>query len=227
VPSRPPLRPARLVAVAVVAGLAFVAMTGAVNVAGDRLAWDPAGPLAVLSTSDPGIEPYAPRTRQEVCDPTAQAGVEDFRDLVLATYPDSRDGGITRACSIGGRSDHKEGRAWDWMLDARDPEDAAAAHEVLEWLLATDEAGADHAIARRLGITYVIWDGRIWSSSRPGSWRGYRGPHPHDDHVHFSFGHAGAAGDTSFFDDVWEPEVGAPYPREPDDPNAPDEPAPA
>lgn len=215
-PSTSSLRATGWLALAAVAGVVLVGAAGAVGGAVDRGAWDGAGPLAA-GAADDGIEPYAPRTRQETCDPTAQTGVESFRDLVLATYPDTRDGGITRECAIGGRSDHKEGRAWDWMLDARDPEDAAVAAEVLEWLLATDDDGAPHAVARRLGLTYVIWDGRIWSSSRPGAWRGYRGPHPHDDHIHFSFGHAGAAGETSFFADVWEPEVGAPYPADRDE----------
>jgi hypothetical protein len=209
--TRPARRAARLLVGAIVVGLVAV-VVAAVEVTDGR-AWTAAsGPFAVLADADDGVEPYAPRTPQRHCDPTAQAGVERFRELVLATYPDSGDGGITRACAIGGRSDHKEGRAWDWMLDARDPADAAAAQEVLDWLLAADEAGRPHAMARRLGITYLIWDGRIWSSSQPGAWRGYRGPHPHDDHVHVSFGHAGAAGETSFFADVWEPTVGAAYP---------------
>ena len=33
---------------------------------------------------------------------------------VLRAYPGTRSLGIVRACSAGGRSEHKEGRAWDW-----------------------------------------------------------------------------------------------------------------
>ena len=40
---------------------------------------------------------------------------------MLATYHRGSDGGIVRACAIGAPSEHKEGRAWDWMLDVRDP----------------------------------------------------------------------------------------------------------
>lgn len=158
------------------------------------------------------VEPYADHAGQSECSPEERPGVQAFRDLVLAAYPDTEDGGIVRDCATGGRSEHKEGRAWDWMLDAHDPEDAAAAAEVLEWLLAPDADGEPHALARRLGVMYVIWDGRIWTTSRPGSWQPYRGASPHEDHVHISFGHDGAAGTTSFWDGVWEPVVGEAYP---------------
>lgn len=158
------------------------------------------------------VEPYAEHDGQESCRPEEQPGVQAFRDLVLAAYPGTEDGGIVRDCAVGGRSEHKEGRAWDWMLDANDAEDAAAAAEVLEWLLAPDGEGEPHAVARRLGVMYVIWDGRIWKSSQPGAWQDYRGVSPHEDHVHITFGHDGAAGTTSFWDPVWQPEVGAAYP---------------
>jgi hypothetical protein len=36
-----------------------------------------------------------------------------FRKKVLATYPKTSNAGISRDCSIGGQSEHKEGRAWD------------------------------------------------------------------------------------------------------------------
>jgi hypothetical protein len=37
--------------------------------------------------------------------------VVGFRDLVLASFPNTPSFGISRDCSIGGRSEHKEGRA--------------------------------------------------------------------------------------------------------------------
>jgi hypothetical protein len=158
-------------------------------------------------------EAYPDHEPQTSCDVVDHAGIERFRDVVLAAHPDTGDGGIVRDCHAGGTSDHKEGRAWDWMLDAHQPEDAAAADEVLSWLLAADADGTPHALARRLGVLYVIWDGRIWSAARADEgWQPYTGASPHTDHVHLSFSAAGARGETSFFADVWDPEVGAAYP---------------
>jgi hypothetical protein len=49
---------------------------------------------------------------------------------------------------------------------------------------------------------YFIWDRHIWRSyNQPelGLAHPYSGPHPHRDHVHFSFSAAGAAGRTSYW----------------------------
>jgi hypothetical protein len=149
----------------------------------------------------PAIEGYSRYQAQTECVHKEQPGVAAFRDLVLAEHP-GRDGGIVRACGIGGRSEHKEGRAWDWMVNVRDADERAAADEVVAWLLVTDEHGNEHANARRLGIMYVIWDRQIWSATRADEgWRPYRGPDPHTDHVHVSFNRPGARGETSF----WQP----------------------
>jgi hypothetical protein len=158
-------------------------------------------------------EPYPDREPQTSCEVVDHVGVDRFRDVVLAAYPWTGDGGVVRDCHTGTASEHKEGRAWDWMLDAHDPDDAAAADEMLGWLLAEDADGTPHALARRLGVLYVIWDGRIWSAARPEQgWQPYTGASPHTDHVHLSFSSAGARGEASFFADVWDPEVGAEYP---------------
>src|SRR5690606_27588059 len=76
---------------------------------------------------------------QQVCSPSPKPGTEGFHDLVLRTYPGTGDFGISRDCARGGRSEHKEGRAWDWGVDAYDPEQKEHAAEVIGWLLATDE----------------------------------------------------------------------------------------
>jgi hypothetical protein len=67
-------------------------------------------------------------------------------------------------------------------------------------LLATDADGNAHALARRMGIMYVIWDGAIWSSYHPDvGWRPYRGPDLHTEHVHLSLSWEGGLGQTSFW----------------------------
>ena len=145
-------------------------------------------------------EGFATMQRQTTCDPAAKPGVRRFANLVLAGYPGTSSSGIARACRIGGRSEHKEGRAWDWNVDARDPVQRAQAHDLLRWLFEGDERGVAAANARRLGLMYVIYDGQIWGSYAPTSgWRRYRGKNNHVDHMHFSFSRAGANGATSFF----------------------------
>lgn len=142
------------------------------------------------------VDKLASYVGQSTCDPTAKPGVKAFRDLILKTYPCTASYGITRACSSGGKSEHKEGRAWDWKLSYPHP----AADSVIKWLLATDKHGNKYAMARRVGLMYMIWNRRIWSAYRAEQgWRTYTGSNPHTDHIHFSFSWAGARKQTSFW----------------------------
>lgn len=155
-----------------------------------------------------GIETLAPYEPQRVCDPRARAGVVAFRRLVLTTYPGTRSGGIVRSCGKGARSEHKEGRAWDWSVDATKPAQRAQAEAFLAWLLAPDARGFSAANARRMGIMYVVWDGRIWRSWQAHKgWQRYDGRDAHRGHVHFSFSWAGAAGRTSFYSGEVAPPI--------------------
>ena len=144
------------------------------------------------------VERLSPYQGQHLCSPAAKPGVVAFRDLLLRTYRGTRNLGISRACSVGGRSEHKEGRALDWGVHVNRPAEKAAADDMLRWLLATDKHGNRYANARRLGVQYVIWNRRIWSSYAP-TWRAYGGPNPHTDHVHISFNWPGANKQTSFW----------------------------
>ena len=144
------------------------------------------------------IEAMSPYQGQHICSPTAKPGVVAFRDLVLRSYPGTRSLGISRACTVGGRSEHKEGRAFDWGVNVSRPAEKAAADDLIRWLHATDRYGNRFANARRLGIQYVIWNRRIWSAYAP-TWRAYSGPSPHTDHVHLSFNWPGANKQTSFW----------------------------
>lgn len=147
-----------------------------------------------------GAERLSPFLSQVSCDPTAKPGVRAFRSLMLGTYRRGYDGGIGRPCSRGGTSEHKEGRAWDWMLDSRDGRDGAVATAAMRWLLAPGPRGEPAWNARRFGLMYVIWNGRIWRAyGNPRAWSRYSGYSPHTDHIHFSFGWAGAMGRTSWW----------------------------
>lgn len=135
-------------------------------------------------------EPYARVEPVSTCDPTPKAGVLAFRDWVLANWK-GRTGGIARDCELGPPSKHHEGRAWDWF-----PPDRSTATEFLEALLADDADGQPEALARRTGMRSIIYSGAIWRAGI--GWDAYTGD-PHDDHVHFGFGWAGAEGKTSFY----------------------------
>jgi hypothetical protein len=183
--------------------------------------------LAVLAASVPGvaaatpskpsfgpaIDPSAGYEGQTKCSATDKPGVSAFRKLVLRAYPATGYGSISRGCSIGGNSEHKEGRAWDWGVNAGITSQKRAAESLFDWLFAGDSYGNSYAMARRLGVMYIIFNRRIWF---PGSgWRVYckqrpRGcvspsdgglRHPHTDHVHFSFTWDGARKRTTF----WSP----------------------
>jgi hypothetical protein len=148
------------------------------------------------------IEPLAAYVGQTACSPVAKPGTTAFANLLLRTYPSSRSLGISRSCGVGGKSEHKEGRAFDWGVSVHRAADRKAVNDLMRWLLKTDGFGNRHAMARRLGIQYMIWNGRIWGAYAAGSgWRKYRGSNPHTDHVHFSLSWAGARKNTSF----WKP----------------------
>src|SRR4051812_25612558 len=171
-------------------------------------------------------EPLAAYQPQTTCSPTAKPGVADFSRRLLRAYPSTRSLGIVRACSVGGRSEHKEGRAFDWGVSARSAADRARVAAVVAWLTKTDSYGNRYAMARRLGIQYLIWNHRIWGTYAASSgWRRYSGANPHTDHVHISFTWAGARKTTSF----WTGKVGkvgaAPRPTTPAPPK-PGTPAP-
>lgn len=159
-----------------------------------------AATLPDINSWPSSIEGWAAYDGQTTCSPTAKPGVTAFLNLLTSVYPSTGSLGITRACNIGGRSEHKEGRALDWRVNVNSSKEREIARQALYWLLSTDKYGHWHAMARRLGMMYVIWNRRIWKAySDPERWHSYTGPNPHTDHVHFSFSRRGAAKQTSFW----------------------------
>lgn len=146
------------------------------------------------------IERLAPYQGQSTCSPTVKPGTAALRSFVMKAFPGTRDSGITRACSIGGRSEHKEGRAWDWGVRYSVTSERVKAAAFLSWLRKTDSYGNRFANARRLGVQYVIWNRHIWSSYQADAgWRAYTGSDPHTSHIHISLSWPGALKKTSFF----------------------------
>ncbi|HVT64971.1 MAG TPA: hypothetical protein VHD81_07445 [Mycobacteriales bacterium] len=147
------------------------------------------------------IEAFAPYQPQFLCLSKVEPGVKAFEQLLLSTYPGTTSLGDMRPCDVGGTSEHYDGRAFDWGADHRVPAQRKAGQSLLHWLFATDAAGNEDAMFRRLGLMYVIWNKRIWGTWSH-SWRPYSCSGVtdcHVNHIHFSFGWAGARERTSFW----------------------------
>lgn len=151
-----------------------------------------------------GIEALAAYVPQNSCDYTVKPGLVAFQQLVNATYPDTGSYGFVSTCAAEGMtSEHSDGRAWDWAASVSNPKQNSEVNALIAWLLAKDHAGNTAAMARRLGIMYIIWNKQIWGAYAAGSgWRPYACSGVtgcHQDHVHFSFAWNGAMKRTSFW----------------------------
>lgn len=165
-------------------------------------------PPAVPAGLPAEVDPLPTYQGQYICDPATKPGTQRVADLIRATYADSRSIWVPRDCSVGGRSEHKEGRALDWMINSKIPAQKAQAESFLQWLLATDANGNEFAMARRLGVMYIGWGDEIWESYTR-RWTELKGCYStqqssydtycHRDHIHISFSWDGAAGQTSFW----------------------------
>lgn len=204
-------RPVRLLVLALLPALAVLA---APVLAAPATAATVAPP--VPSGLPAAIEPLAGYVAADSCDPVVRPGVERFAALLQRTWPGTSTG-ITRACGADPlpTSEHYDGRAVDWMVGTG-PRGRARATALVHWLFARDAAGNRWAMARRLGVMYVIWHNHIWGAySAEEGWRPYSScaRHPgrawdttcHRDHVHVSFSWAGATGRTSFFTGTVDP----------------------
>ena len=154
------------------------------------------------------LEPYAGYQPQTTCKRRPKPGV-----LMLADWLVSRGGGygpISRSCGGSSTSEHKESRAFDWLLDASSDTDQALAAALLDELFAPDDTGQPHALARRMGIMYIIWDDTMYASYDgfvakrylSSSCRKRRTCSPtlrHRDHMHISLTRQGAKGTTSWY----------------------------
>jgi hypothetical protein len=202
------------------AALAGVMVLGCLLVASPSYAKTPRLPHRYTSKIE-GLAGYSPQNR---CSPTAKPGTTAFANMLLRTYRSSTSLGIVRACNVGGQSEHKEGRAFDWGVSIHSAADRRAVNSLMHWLLKRDRFGNRFAMARRLGIQYMIWNRRIWGSYAASSgWRRYTGSNPHTDHVHFSLSWKGARKQTSF----WNPRLApAPKPQPKPEPRPEPEPKP-
>ena len=157
------------------------------------------------------IEDYSGYEPQTKCHPKPRAGTKVLGRWLVKKI--GGGGGATgRACG-GGASEHKDGRAVDWTLDATSPADRKLARAFLAAAFATDAAGNPAALARRMGIMYVIWNDRFYAAYEQFQPQAYLSSScrskkkcsktlRHRDHMHVSLSKAGAKGLTSFYVDL-------------------------
>ncbi len=154
-----------------------------------------------------GFPSYQPQTN---CSPRAKTGTLMLSEWLLKRYPGSGSSGISRDCGSSGVSEHKEGRAFDWRLDAGSRRDRGYARDFLDRVLAADRHGNSRALARRMGVMYLIWNDHIWSASSGYRKRDY--VHAacstvpdcsptlrHRDHMHISLTRRAARARTSWY----------------------------
>ncbi len=148
---------------------------------------------------------------QAQCDPSPKPGTQKLADYIQTVYGKQETVWIPRGCDVGGQSEHKEGRAVDWMVDVRDAQDRANAEAFLNWMLGPDQFGVEYGNAIRLGIMYIGWNDRIWRGyDIKRGWTELKGcfskpekssdNYCHRNHIHISLTWDGASGRTSFWD---------------------------
>ncbi len=173
--------------------------------------------LAPAVASAVPLEDFAGYQPQTKCSPTAKAGTVALSRWLMKKYPGSGSLGISRACGHGGTSEHKEGRAFDWAVNATSKRDRGYVKDLLADLFAADDEGNPAALARRMGVMYLIWDDHIYASYRGFEKKAYRSSGcrtlkkcsvtlRHRNHVHISLSRDGGRGETSWYhrdDPTW------------------------
>ena len=173
-------------------------------------------------------------SRKTTCEDSPKPGALRLEQIIKATYGADQYTWIPRDCDKGGRSEHKEGRAIDWMVDVRDPQQRATAEAFLGWLLGPDAGGRPYGNALQLGIMYIGWHDRFWRGySMDRGWTELKGcfsktkekydNYCHRNHIHISLTWAGASRGSPWLPgrSGTDPRPGQPAPEQP----APEEPA--
>jgi len=177
-------------------------------------------PTGALPSFPGPVDGYATSVKATKCLKGPQPGAVLFRKFILE-HLGGGDSGICRGCEgKPAKSEHNEGRAWDWKVNVNNPADVERVNLFFHWLFAPGPNGEPHANLRRAGIRYVIWDRRIWSAGSK-EWRPYNGPSPHRDHVHITFSPSGAAAETSLYPHLGAPGPTPPVPPQPGPPVSP------
>lgn len=168
--------------------------------------------LATPAPAHAEIEDYASYDPSTTCHPKPFAGTKMLGRWVARQHGGGYIG-FGRACSRkdGPTSDHHTGRALDWSVDATKARDRKRVNAFLRTVFEPDRAGNRDALARRMGIAYIIWNDRMypaWDEFRAQPYLSSSCPTRrkcsktlrHRDHVHVSLSKAGAKARTSWYE---------------------------
>ncbi len=171
-----------------------------------------AGAAVAAPAYDGPVEDYASYQPQKKCRDTARPGTRELAGWIDEKYDGGSAVASIRACSSGGVSEHKAGRAIDWMMDATKKKQRREVRRFLVKVFATDGDDEEHALARRMGVMYVIWNDHVYASyddhfakedylsSSCSSRKKCSKTQRHRDHVHVSLSRPGGRGDTSWYE---------------------------
>jgi hypothetical protein len=168
--------------------------------------------LATPAVAHAQIEDYASYDAPRRCHAQPRPGTDYLGHWIVKRYGGSF-GGISRPCTKkdGPTSEHQEGRAFDWTLNAGSSADRRRAKAFMGRIFQADRRGNEDAWARRIGVMYLIWDDEMYPA-----WNGFE-PEPylasscttkkkcsktlrHRNHVHVSLSRPGANGRTSWYE---------------------------
>lgn len=155
------------------------------------------------------VDDYASYQPEDGCRDKPMKGTKQLAAWITKKFDGGTASASMRACSSS-TSEHQDGRAIDWTMDAAKAADRDEVARFLKTLFATDADEEQHALARRMGIMYVIWNDHIYSS--------YGSPHfdkrdydgcpgqercsktlRHRDHVHISLSKPGGRAETTWY----------------------------
>jgi hypothetical protein len=163
------------------------------------------------------VDAYASYQGENGCRDRPMKGTKQLAAWITKKFAGGTANASMRACSSS-TSEHQDGRAIDWTMDAAKEADRAEVDRFLTTLFATDGDGEEHALARRMGIMYVIWNDHMY--------RAYGNPHfakddylssscpsrkkcsktlRHRDHVHISLSRPGGKAETTWYNRTTTP----------------------
>jgi hypothetical protein len=168
-----------------------------------------ATPASAMRLNQMAMESLGSYEPQSTCMPKPKPGMKKLAHWLLHQYPVSHFITISVPCGPG-VSEHKEGRAFDWGVDVRHKKQRQAAYNFLHRIFATDAQGNADALARRMGIMYVIWNDKIYSSYFDFKPRDYLNSacsslatcsrtNRHKNHMHISLTREGGWGQSSWY----------------------------
>jgi len=168
------------------------------------------GSAAAWAAEYPGpVDEYASYQPEDGCRHKPMKGTRQLAAWLEKAFDGGSAVTATRACTSS-TSEHQDGRAIDWMMDATSKADRAEVTRFLGEIFATDVDAEAHALARRMGIMYVIWNDHMYASYRQFEKRDYLSSScpsrkkcsktlRHRDHVHLSLSRPGGRAATTWY----------------------------